>query len=136
MKSAKHDTLLRQWQTLRSIPRAPFKITAREIMTRLAAEGFDVTKRTVERDLMSLSDVFPLLSDDREKPFGWSWDKQSVPLDVPSLGNSEALAFKLIEQYLRGLLPNAVLAQIAPYFRMAEQRLSALPVASDRKSVV
>ncbi len=80
--------------------------------------------------MSSLSEVFPLLSDEREKPFGWSWKKEAVPLDVPSLGNSEALAFKLIEQFLRELLPHALLAQLAPYFRMAGQRLSALPKGS------
>lgn len=126
----KHDTLLRQWQMLRLIPRYPAKITAGDICDRLAADGFKVTKRTVERDLASLSDIFPLISDEREKPFGWSWKKEAVPLDVPSLGNGEALAFKLIEQYLAGLLPHATLAQLAPYFRMAGQRLSALPKGS------
>lgn len=126
----KHDTLLRQWQMLRLIPRYPAKITAGDICDRLAADGFKVTKRTVERDLASLSEVFPLLSDEREKPFGWSWEKEAVPLDVPSLGNGEALAFKLIEQYLSGLLPHATLAQLAPYFLMAGQRLNTLPKGS------
>lgn len=129
-ETSKHDTLLRQWQMLRLIPRFPAKITASDIRDRLAAGGYRVTKRTVERDLASLSDAFPLLSDEREKPFGWSWKKEAVPLDVPSLGNSEALAFTLIEQYLRGLLSHATLAQLAPYFRMAGQRLSALPKGS------
>ena len=126
----KHDTLLRQWQMLRTIPRYPIKITASEIRDRLIASGFEVNKRTVERDLVSLSEVFPLLADEREKPFGWSWKKEAMPLDVPSLGNGEALAFKLIEQFLQSLLPHAVLAQLAPYFQMAGQRLSALPKGS------
>lgn len=126
----KHDTLLRQWEMLRAIPRYPAKITASEIRSRLAARGFEVTKRTVERDLGSLSEAFPLLSDERDKPFGWSWEKDAMPLDVPGLGNGEALAFKLIEQFLQGLLPHAILDQLAPYFRMAGQRLSALPRAN------
>ena len=129
-ETPKHDTLLRQWQMLRLVPRYPAKITASDIRDRLADDGFKVTKRTVERDLSSLSEVFPLLSDEREKPFGWSWKKEAVPLDVPSLANGEALAFTLIEQFLRGLLPHATLAQLAPYFHMAGQRLSALPKGS------
>ncbi len=124
---SRHDTLLRQWQMLRLIPRYPAKITAGDIRERLADDGFEVTKRTVERDLAYLSEIFPLLSDEREKPFGWSWKKEALPLDVPSLGNSEALAFALIERFLRGLLSQTTLAQLAPYFRMAGQRLSALP---------
>ncbi len=134
VRPPKHDTLLRQWQMLRLIPRSPIKITAGEIKDRLSADGFNIAKRTIERDLMSLSEIFPLLCDDRDKPFGWSWNKQSIPLDVPSLGNSEALAFKLIEQYLSGLLPHSVLETIGPYFRMAELRLAALPSKSGPQS--
>ena len=111
---------------LRQIPRYPGKITTRDLMERLVKDGYTVSKRTVERDLMSLSQVFPLLSDEREKPFGWSWKKDAVPLDVPSLGNSEALAFRLIEQYLHGLLPGSIIRQLDPYFKMATQRLSGL----------
>lgn len=119
---------------LRLIPRFPAKITMREIQERLGADGFMVSKRTVERDLMSLSEVFPLMSDEREKPFGWSWEKDATPLDVPSLGNNEALAFSLVEKYLQGLLPHSILDQLQPHFRMAGQRLSGLAKKSPAMS--
>jgi predicted DNA-binding transcriptional regulator YafY len=125
-RSVTRNTLLRQWQMLRLIPRYPAKITTRNLMERLAADSFKVSKRTVERDLMTLSDAFPLHSDEREKPFGWSWQKNAVPLDVPSLGNGEALAFQLIERYLHGLLPHSIVRELEPYLKMARQRLSEL----------
>ena len=128
------NTLLRQWQMLRQIPRYPAKITTRDLMERLAADSYRVSKRTVERDLMALSEVFPLLSDEREKPFGWSWEKNAVPLDVPSLGNSEALAFALIARYLQGLLPGAILAQLEPYFLIATSRLANLPAGAPART--
>lgn len=64
------DTLLRQWQMLRMIPRYPLKITAKELHSRLQSEQFEVSKRTVERDLLALSELFPLASDERDKPYG------------------------------------------------------------------
>ena len=79
---------------------------------------------------MTLSEIFSLVSDEREKPFGWSWQRDALPLDLPSLGNSEALAFALIVRYLKGLLPGTILAQLEPYFRVATSRLGNLPAGA------
>src|SRR4051812_37838185 len=57
-------TLLRQWHMLRLIPRAPGKITVQDIHSRLASEDFDVTIRTIQRDLHELSQTFPLTVDE------------------------------------------------------------------------
>ena len=75
---------------LRLIPRYPRKITAREISEMLGGHDFDVSKRTIERDLQSLSEVFPLVCDDRDKPFGWSWNKGAASFDLPGMSNTEA----------------------------------------------
>lgn len=122
-----HDTLARQWQLLRLLPRYPSKITARGLQERLAGEGYDATKRTIERDLMSLSEIFPISLDDREKPYGWSWQKNAPILDVPSLTAPQALAFALVQRFLAPLLPVSTLDELKPYFKTAEQQLGALP---------
>lgn len=121
-----HDTLLRQWQMLRMIPRYPTKIASSQLLEKLHNDGFDVSKRTVERDLQSLSQSFPIVSDEQEKPFGWSWQKDAKIFDVPGLSNAEALTFRLAEQHLRPLLPASSLKQLEPYFASAAQKLSAL----------
>ena len=41
------DTLRRQWQLLRSIPRAPKKVTVTTLLLDLKSKGFEVTRRTV-----------------------------------------------------------------------------------------
>lgn len=120
------ETLLRHWQTLRLIPRYPRKATAGEICEALAEAGFSVGKRTIERDLQALSRIFPLLLDDREKPYGWSWEQDSAAFDVPSVGTNEALAFMMLRTYLGSLMPSSVQDHLAPYFKMAEQRLDTL----------
>jgi predicted DNA-binding transcriptional regulator YafY len=118
------DALGRQWHVLRMIPRYPRKVTIQVIRAGLRDNGIAVGGRTVYRDLAALSQVFPLVVDERGKPYGWSWQADAVAVDVPNLSVTEALAFKLIEQFLETLIPHATLVQLAPYFRMAEKRLS------------
>ncbi len=121
------ETLLRQWTMLRMVPRYPQKATARDLTDRLQAEDFPVSKRTVERDLLELSAAFPLALDDREKPYGWSWQKDAPAFDLPGLGNHEALTMMLVEQHLGALLPGSTMDVLAPYFKAARQHLMALP---------
>lgn len=131
---SERDTLIRQWQMLRLIPRYPRKITAREVQGTLANRDFEVTKRTIERDMQALSEVFPLTCDDRNKPFGWSWQKDAPSFDVPGLTSTEALAVKLVEQYLRPLLPVSVSDQLKPHFKAADETLKKFPKPSKAAS--
>lgn len=121
------DTLRRQWQLLRLLPRCPRKTTAGELQQRLAGEGFRTVKRSVERDLHALSGIFPIVLDDREKPFGWSWDRNAPILDVPSLTATQALTFALVQRFLAPLMPASLLREIDPYFKVATTQLAAMP---------
>ena len=121
------DTLLRQWQLLRLLPRYPHKIKAGDLQKRLADEGYKTTKRSVERDLQALSAIFPISVDEREKPYGWSWQKNAPILDVPGLTGSQALTFTLVQRFLGPLLPISFQNELGPYFKAAEQQLAALP---------
>lgn len=121
------DTLLRQWHMLRMIPRQPLKITAKDLHGKLQAEEFQVTKRTIERDLQALSELFPLVSDERDKPFGWSWSKDAPIFNLPSLSNNESLTLAMVEQHLSSLLPASTLGQLKPYFSAARHHLSGIP---------
>lgn len=123
------DTLWRQWQMLRMIPRHPHKITAKELRERLSEDQFIVSKRTIERDLLSLSALFPLVSDERERPYGWSWEKDAPAFDLPGLSRNEALMLAMVEQHLESLLPASTLRQLHPYFKAARQRIESVPLA-------
>ena len=76
---SQNDTLLRLLTMLRHIPVHPQQVTAKELTERLKSDRFEVSKRTVERDLLSLSEIFSLISNERSRPYGWSWSKQSNP---------------------------------------------------------
>lgn len=116
------NTLARQWEMLKMLPSRRPGITARELAERLHHEGFDVSKRTVERDLQALSAVFPLSCNDQSAPFGWYFTPGSS-LELPGLTVSEALTLKLVEQHLSRLLPATMLAGLATHFRVAGRKL-------------
>ncbi|WP_031598984.1 helix-turn-helix transcriptional regulator [Ferrovum myxofaciens] len=120
------ETLLRHWQTLRRIPRYPQKITAGDICQHLHDEGYEVGKRTVERDLHALSRIFPLVLDERAKPYGWSWSRDAAGFDLPGMTVSESLTVMMAKEHLRSVMPASTLEQMAPYFRQAEQNLNTL----------
>jgi predicted DNA-binding transcriptional regulator YafY len=119
-----NDTQLRQWAMLKRIPQHPRLITARELTERLASEGFEVGKRTVERDLVSLSAIFPLISNDRSRPYGWSWSKDAEAFALPTMSPLQALTLELAHDHLAALLPASLLDTLAPYFKCAEGVLS------------
>jgi predicted DNA-binding transcriptional regulator YafY len=120
------ETLIRQWEMLRLIPRAPRKIATAEIEQKLRDDGFDVNRRTIQRDLQYLSGPFPLVVDDRHKPFGWSWMREAEPIDLPGMDLHVALAFRLASEHLERLLPAPSRGELAPYFKVARGRLDAL----------
>ncbi|HWG10868.1 MAG TPA: WYL domain-containing protein [Rhodanobacteraceae bacterium] len=117
------ETLSRHWLMLQWIPRFPQKITARELVERLHAEGHSVTKGTVERDLAALSGVFPLASDERNKPFGWSWQKDAAQFSLPGMSPLQAMVLNLAHTHLRPLLPAHLLQPLHPYFQQADATL-------------
>jgi len=118
---------MRQWQMLRLVPRYPGKISTAELKQRLADEGFDTTQRTIQRDLMALSDLYPLTCDDRSKPFGWSWMAEADVMDIPGMDSHTALAFYLAQKHLTPLLPKTTVHQLQPHFKTAAHVLDAVP---------
>ena len=116
------ETYLRQWSMLRHIPRLPRKVPASQLLTFLEEEGYQVSKRTIERDLNSLSLVFPIKCDDRNKPFGWSFMGNDV-LDIPSMDIPVALSFSLVSHFLQPLLPRSSREHLEPHFKQAAKVL-------------
>jgi len=121
------ETLLRQWEMLRSIPRAPRKIDAGALMARLEGAGYRITKRTLQRDLNLLSGVFPLQSDTRNTPYGWSWSADAPTFDLPAMDGPTALTVRMIEQFIPSLLPPSIHEILAPQFSRARAVLDANP---------
>ncbi|MHA1211602.1 MAG: helix-turn-helix transcriptional regulator [Candidatus Heimdallarchaeota archaeon] len=117
-------TLLRQWAMLRYIPRMPRKIPASRLLSLLENDGYDVSKRTIERDLMSMTEVFTSLQcDKRNKPYGWSWFGNDI-MDIPSMDTPVALSFAITSRFMQPLLPRSNIRHLEPHFLQAEKVLS------------
>lgn len=101
------DKLHRQWLMLSKIPVSPRKIDSATIESQLAEAGYPVSRRTIQRDLMKLAKlgVFPVEYDDRSTPYGWSWMKDGVLFNIPSMEPHTALTFLLVDQYLARMIP-------------------------------
>jgi predicted DNA-binding transcriptional regulator YafY len=117
------DTLLRQWEMLRLIPRAPRAIGTAELETRLRDAGYEIDRRSIQRDLQNLAESFPLVCDERHKPYGWSWLREGAAFDVPGMDMNAALAFRMAADYLEHLLPAATRQYLEPQFVRAREKL-------------
>ena len=98
-------------------------LSTSEIHRRLEARGMKASPRTVQRDLEALSGRFGIECDDRAKPYGWRWPKNRKRLSVPEMEWPEALSFRLLEDYLSGLLPGLMGEHLKPYFDQAREKL-------------
>ena len=106
------------------IPRYPAKTFTSEIKDKLGELGYEATLRTIQRDLQELSRLFPIVSDERSQPFGWSWKKDAKGYESPAMDPIQALTFSLAAQYLEPLMPKANFKRIEAFFSRAESVLT------------
>ncbi len=122
-----NNIFLRQLTMLRHIPRIPKKIPTKKLMEILAEKGFNVTQRTIQRDLKTLSNVLPGLQVDNHKDLpGWSWSKETQLQDFPTMDGNMALTFQMVDHFLKDTFPPSVLGQLKPYFDSANHVLDAI----------
>ncbi len=115
---------LRQWTMLQLVPRFPRKTTTRTLKNLLSEKGFEVTQRTIQRDMKTLAKVMPGLQTDGGKDIpGWSWSKDSLLHDIPAMDGNMALTFQLADHFLKTMFPPSVLNQLKPYFDSADNVL-------------
>ena len=118
---------------LQQVPRYPTKTTTRCLKDYLEEAGFEVTQRTVQRDLKALSQVITGLQVDGDKDIpGWSWAKDTMLKEIPSMDANMALTFKLANSFLDAMFPPAVLDRLHPYFDCADNVLQQIDIAGYR----
>ena len=120
--------LERQWQILTILPMASGqpKSTGNIHLELSEKLGTSIPRRTVERDLESLTERFDLRRTTAGKSNYWSWDDVPV-MWLPGLDKEKALALFMVKQNLTGLLPEATIHTLEPFFRAAEDKLSSTP---------
>ncbi len=126
------DTTLRQLKLLELLPRQPFKKSTQTLKENLSEIGFEVSTRTIQRDLKNLSSILPLISDERDKPYGWSWHKDASGLN-PAMDPIEALTFSLAQEYLEPIMPSKSFKRMNIFFERANSVLKEMDKSSIKR---
>ena len=123
------DSTLRQLKLLEILPRSPSKKSSQDLRQELLERGFDVSIRTIQRDLIALSGILPLVSDERDKPYGWSWHINAYGLN-PAMEPIEALTFSLAQEYLEPIMPSKNFKRMKIFFDRANNILKEMDNSS------
>ena len=114
---------------LEKIPRWPAEITSESMHEKLSAMGFDISLRTVQRNLEFMEETDTWLEKRPEKkrpgsePYRYHY-KTDTPVRIfPSLDDHTALAFELADAFLRELMPPETIVALKPFVRAAGKRL-------------
>ncbi|MBU5616052.1 WYL domain-containing protein [Psychrobacter sp. TAE2020] len=114
-------TTARQWQVLSQLQRNRWVGTT-HIYEQLMLAGFDISLRTVQRDLNALAKRFPI-EKNNANPQGWRWCDDAPLQSLPHMNLSQAVAFNMVEANLTQLLPPAILDELFPWFDLARRQL-------------
>ena len=126
------DTSLRLLTMLQLIPgRAPGK-TCSEIRLGLVGKGFEISQRSVERDLDRVSGVLPITNDE-QRPARWIWASDAASVSLPSHDAHSALTWQLIEAHIKPLLPRSLQREAEPRFREAREYIEAIDAKRFRR---
>lgn len=120
MSANNASTTYRQWLILQHVSRSRW-IGTTELQQILQREGIDINLRTIQRDLNTLADHFPL-ENNGLSPQGWRWKTDAPAMQLPHMTSSQALTFLMVEQHLQNLMPASVLGELRPWFDNARQQ--------------
>jgi predicted DNA-binding transcriptional regulator YafY len=114
------DAIYRQWVVLGKVPQQPQSRSTSDLHEALGAEGLEVDRRTLQRDLERLSTLFPLVSEPDGPGLRWSWLKTGAMQEIPAMSPSTALTFQLARDHLEALFPPSLMEVLGPYFDRSE----------------
>jgi len=108
---------------LKLIPKSPSYILTKQLHQSLADEGFNVSKRTVERDLDNLAALVGIDFTKGADGFKWCYMTTSSEFS-PAIAPSEALLLCIAYRQIIDVLPFKCISDIEPKFLKAEQTLA------------
>lgn len=123
-KASIHDALARQLDLLDLLETHGLGQTALELTQKLREQGYKaLQKRTVERDLVRLSEKFGVQCTDSTRPYRWK-RLPSGSLPLPEIDMADALSLVLAEGLLRQLAPVSLIKALEPKLAKAQSRLT------------
>ncbi len=117
------ESLVIAFEILKRIPKS-YQITAKELHKQLVEIGLQRDLRSVQRTLEMLCGHFDIVKDDRTKPYGYRWDRNSESIALQKLAPHEALLLALSQDYLANLLPANLLSSLDGFFQEAKYQLN------------
>ena len=116
------STTLRHISMLKLIPKYPSYILTSSIKNQLAEQGFDVSLRTIQRDLENLSSVMGITCINSADGNQWQYINSGNEI-LPAIQPAEALLLCIAKEQLSSILPFTALNQLEPRFNKAEETL-------------
>ena len=90
-------------------------VSTRQIQGHLAKHNIDTKLRSIQRDLVTLEDILPVECRKDDKPYSWRWQRlNNTKLNQLSL--SQAIALRLVETELKGIIPTDLYDRLEPLF--------------------
>ncbi|EIZ9929923.1 WYL domain-containing protein [Vibrio parahaemolyticus] len=129
-RASTHESLVVAFELLKRIPKS-HQVTARDLHQQLEHIGIERELRTIQRNLELLCEHFDIIRDERSKPYGYRWNKNSEGMALPKLSAQEALLLSLAEEYLIKLLPANITASLDGFFQEAKRKLN--PIGDSSK---
>jgi len=123
------DSGMRQILLLMELPRWPKYKTTKQLVDYLADQGINVSARTVQRDIQTLSasgmfNIIDTPATGRGKEgVGWAFSEYAVNQGLPVMDPPAALTLLMGHEHLKGLLPEKVLQHIEHYIAEAKATL-------------
>ncbi len=128
-RSSKSESLALSFELMKRIPKS-YSVTPQDLHKQLLEAGIKRSERTIQRNLEMLCEHFDIIRDDRTKPYGYRWDRNSrssESLSLPNLSAQESLLLTLAQQYLNHLLPANLTASLNGFFKEAKYQLDPTP---------
>lgn len=122
-------TVMRYLKMLEFVPRHAVGITVADLHAKLSSQGFEIDRRSVERDLINMSATFPITCGET-RPSRWHWMQQAPQMTLPGLDPATALTYELVARYLTPLLPRRLMTTLEPQFTAARHALDDLKGSS------
>jgi len=122
------ETLLRNILMLQMIPREPHSIDTGLLWEKLIDQGYEIDVRSIQRDLIRCSSVFPIvkIKSNHTRSNCWCWSQEASLMEMPKMDSMTALTFNLVESFLLRMIPNSILQYMSLHFQRAASLLNNL----------
>lgn len=90
-------------------------VSTKQIQEYLSKSGIDTKLRTLQRDLVTLEELLPIECRKDDKPYSWRWQRLDNT-DHNQLSLSQAIALRLVETELKGVIPNDLYERLQSLF--------------------